>query len=73
MVSKKRSVHLVCACGALQWWLLHPDQWGFWEWLGQTPRLPEDLLLLLLLLLLHGLGTFATVTAARLNRMPEPH
>jgi hypothetical protein len=17
----------------------HPDQWGFWEWLGQTPRL----------------------------------
>jgi hypothetical protein len=19
----------------------HPDQWGFWEWLGQTPRLVQ--------------------------------
>jgi hypothetical protein len=32
--------------------LVHPDLWGFWEWLGQTPRLgvnPKAFLLLLLL------------------------
>jgi hypothetical protein len=21
----------------------YPDQWGFWEWLGQTPRLVQGL------------------------------
>jgi hypothetical protein len=34
----------------------HPDQWGFWEWLGQTPRVgvsPKTSLLLLLLLQMH--------------------
>jgi hypothetical protein len=20
----------------------YPDQWGFWEWLGQTPRLVKS-------------------------------
>jgi hypothetical protein len=34
--------------------LLYPDQWGFWEWLGQTPRLckSRNFLLPLLSLLL---------------------